>query len=207
MKLGSWILVAASLYGAEAAAQFGPGQSGASTSTPITNVQPYRELRAFGTCFARTQRRDALTLIATVPGSAEEKDAFRRLVYGERATCLFGGTRMSMPTMFARGAIAEGLLRSGGVPESYRLPAPSATEVRDLYGAARCYTASHRTEVDGVLQTHPGSREEVAAIAALWEGFRTCMPNFKVRLNAPWIRFLLAEAALRLEPNTATSGR
>jgi hypothetical protein len=145
-------------------------------------------------------------LIATVPGSPEEDKAFRRKVYGERETCLPGGTTMSMPTIFARGAIAEGLLRSDGVPDNYRLPSPAPAQVRDLHGAARCYTASHRSDVEKLLQTHPGSREEVAAVAGLWEDFRKCMPNFKVRLNAPWIRFLLAEAQLRLGPNTTTSG-
>jgi hypothetical protein len=112
-----------------------------------------------------------------------------------------------MPTVFARGAIAEGLLRSEGVPDNYRLPAPTPAEARDLHGVARCYTSGHRTEVETLLQTQPGSPEEVKAVAALWNDFRTCMPGFKVRLNAPWIRFLLAEALLRLEPNVTTSGR
>ena len=178
-----------------------------STSAPLTNVKPFRELRSFGTCYARNRRQDALTVIATVPGSAEEDKAFRRLVYGEHTTCMFGGTSMSMPIVFARGTIAEGLLRSDGVPDTYRLPAPAPAEVRDLHGVARCFTSRHRTEVDALLRTQPGSREEVAAVAALWNDFRTCMPGFRVRLNAPWIRFLLAEAMLRLGPNTTMTGR
>jgi hypothetical protein len=145
-------------------------------------------------------------LIATAPGSAEEKQILRRLVYGEHATCMFGGTQMSMPDLFARGAVAEGLLRSEGVPDSYRLPTPSPAEVRDLHGVARCYTSNHRTEVEKLLQTHPGSREEVNAVTSLWNGFKACMPNMNVRLNAPWIRFLLAEALLRIRPNTTSSG-
>jgi hypothetical protein len=173
----------------------------------MSNARPMRELRAFGTCFAQTRRRDALALIATVPGSAEEGKTFRQMISGEQFTCLPGGTRMAMPVLFARGAVAEGLLRFEGVPGSYRLPAPGPTEVRDLHGAARCYTANHRTEVAALLKTDPGGREETAAVAALWNDFRTCMPKFNVRLNAPWIRFLLAEALLRLEPNTTTSGR
>jgi hypothetical protein len=205
MKTLGWVALVGLLYTGEASAQMGTGQSGISTSTPLTNVRAYRELSGFGTCFARTQRRHALTLIATVPESPEENKAFRRLVYGEQGTCLFGGTRMAMPTVFARGAIAEGLLRSEGVPENYRLPAPNPGEARDLHGVARCYAAGHRTEVETLLKTGLGSREEVAAVAALWEDFRKCMPGFNVRLNAPWIRFLLAEALLRLPPAAATT--
>ena len=206
MTMSRWAFLAFLLYSSEAAAQLGSGQSGTSTSSALTNVQPFRELQSFGACFARTRKRDALTLIATVPDSAEEKKAFRKMVYGEQATCLFGGTRMTMSTVYARGAIAEGLLRSEGVPESHRLSGPSPAEVRDLHGVARCYAAKHRAEAEKVLQTQAGSREEVAAVAAIWNDFRACMPKFAVRLNAPWIRFLLAEALLRLQPNTTTSG-
>lgn len=191
---------------AAAGAQVAPGNSGISTAAPLNNVRPFGDLRAFGSCFARTQRRDALTLIATVPGTPEENQAFRRLVYGERTTCMFGGTRMSIPIVFARGAIAEGLLRSEGVPDTYRLASPTPAEVRDLHGVARCYTSGHRPEVEKLLKTQPGSQEEVKVVAGLWNDFRACMPGFRVRLNAPWIRFLLAEALLRLGPNTTTSG-
>jgi hypothetical protein len=184
-----------------------PGRSGISTSAPLTNLKPYRELQSFGTCFARSRPKEALAIIATVPGSAEETKVLRRLVYGEREACMAGGTTMSMPNIFARGAIAEGLLRTGGVPDTYRLASQSPAEVRDLHGVARCYASSHRAETEKLLLTHPGSPEEAKAVGALWEDFRTCMPKFKVRMNAPWIRYLLAEALLRLEPNTTSPGR
>ena len=52
-----------------------------------------------------------------------------------------------------------------------------------------------------MLATRAGSAEELAATTALWNDFRTCLPrHFNVRLNAPWIRYLLAEAILRLAP-------
>jgi hypothetical protein len=191
----------------EAAAQFGTGQSGTSTSTPMNNARPYKELQAFGTCLAQTARKAALAVVATAPGSREEDKVLKKFVYGERTTCLDGGTQMRMPTIFARGAIAEGLLRSGGVPAEYRLPAPAPSEVRDLHGAARCYASGHRSDVDKLLQTDPGTPQEVKAVAAIWDAFKTCMPGFKVRLNAPWIRFLLAEALLRAEPSITASGR
>jgi hypothetical protein len=124
------------------------------------------------------------------------------MVYGEDVSCLPGGTRMRMPILFARGAIAEGVLLSGGLPDHYRLPVPTPTEARDLHGVARCYTGGHRGEAEQVLKTEPGSREEVAAVAAIWDTFRKCMPGKTVRLNAPWIRYLLAEALLRTSPST-----
>jgi hypothetical protein len=193
--------------GGAAAAQIAPGNSGTSTSSPLTNVRPFQELQAFGTCMARTQRKAALALIATAPDSREEEKMLRKLVWGEQTTCMSGGTQMQMPNLFARGVIAEGLLRSEGVPEELRLASPSPAQVRDLHGAARCYTSGHRSDVERLLQTRAGSAEEVKAVAALWDEFRTCMPNFKVRLNAPWIRYLLAEALLRAGPNTTASGR
>ena len=207
MKIVHWVAVGTLLCTGQASAQMGTGQSGMSTSAPLNNMRPYRELNAFGACFARTQRRSALTLIATVPGSAEEDKAFRRLVYGESATCLMSGTRMAMPTVFARGAIAEGLLKAEGVPNDYRLSVPAQGEARDLHAAARCYTAKHRSEVETLLQTEVGSPQEVAAVAGLWKDVRACMPGFKGRLNAPWIRYVLAEALLRLGPDPIAPGR
>ncbi|UYY58888.1 hypothetical protein [Sphingomonas sp. S2-65] len=194
------------ILAAPASAQVGGGQSGVSTSTPATNMRPFQELRNFGTCYARNQPKDALRIIATEPGSADEKNVLGKLIYGEHTTCMFGGTKMSMPPVFARGAIAEGLLTSDGVPETYRLSAPAIGEAKDLHGVARCYTNGHRSEVGKLLSTRAGSPEEVKAVAGLWDDFRACMPGFKVRLNAPWIRFLLAEALLRLPPETPRAG-
>jgi hypothetical protein len=199
--------IAIALCGGEATAQLGTGQSGMSTSTPLSNVRPYKELQSFGDCLARRARKSALALMATAPDSREEDKVLKKYVFGEHTTCLAGGTEMQMPTMFARGAIAEGLLRSGGVPAEYRLPAPAPSAVRDLHGVARCYTAGHRADVEKLLQTHPGTPAEVQAVAAIWDDFRTCMPGFKVRLNAPWIRYLLAEALLRVAPNTTAAGQ
>jgi hypothetical protein len=206
MKYPAFIALGLLCLGEAAPAQFGTGQSGSSTTVPLGNVQAYRELQLFGSCYARNQRKAALALIATVPGSTEEAKSFRKLLYGEQVICLSGGSRMSMPVVFARGAIAEGLLRTEGVPDTYRLPSPSPADVRDLHGTARCYTSGHRGEVQKLLQTEPGSAEEAKAVRGLWNDFRACMPGATVRLNAPWIRYLLAEALLRLGPNTTASG-
>ena len=176
-----------------------------STSAPLTNVSAFNELQKLGACFAKYHRKQALTIIGSVPGSDEENDAFQRFFNGERSTCMFDGTRMTMSTIYARGVIAEGLLRSEGVPQEYVLSVPTPAEARDLHGVARCYAIGHQDEVKALLQTKAGSPAEVKAVAAIWEDFRTCMPGFNVRLNAPWIRFLLAEALLRLAPDTKLS--
>jgi hypothetical protein len=201
MKLLCWAALAALASSGPASAQLATGRSGVSTSERLSNVRAFTDLRNFGICFVRTQRRDALTLIATVPGSREETQAFNRLVFGERSTCMFGGTQVQASIIYMRGVIAEGLLLSGGVPETHRLPAPTAAEVRNLGDVARCYVAGHRAEAQTVLATRLGSAEETAAVTAVWEDFRTCLPPRQpIRLNAPWIRFLLAEAMLRLAP-------
>jgi hypothetical protein len=184
----------------EGLAQIAPGRSGMSTADPLGNVRAFRELRALGICFARADRRGALDLIATTPGSPEEAEVVRRRVYGEQSSCGFGGMRMTLSTIYMRGAIAEGLLLSGGVPEALRLPAPAPSEVRTLDDAGRCYATGHRAEVQALLETDPGSQPEVAAVAALWNDFRVCIPGFQVRLNAHWIRYLLAEGLLKLPP-------
>ena len=198
-------VVAVTLLTQPASAQMASGRSGMSTSAPLNNVSAFNELQKLGECFAKHHRKQALAIIATVPGSAEENDVFKRLFSGERETCLFGGTHMSMSTIYARGVIAEGLLRSEGVTQEYVLPAPTAAEARDLHGVARCYAMGHQAEIQTLLQTKAGSPAEVKAVAAIWEDFRACMPGFNVRLNAPWIRFLLAEALLRLAPDTKLS--
>jgi hypothetical protein len=187
------------LGGGEAIGQ--GGRSGHSTSEASSNVRPFAELSAFGRCYVRTNRNRALAFIATAPGSPEEGEFHTRWITGEQY-CLSGGsgTVVSVSTIYMRGAIAEGLIRSeDGVPASLALPVPIVAEVRDLGDVARCYASGHRAEIQGLLATDVGTPQETAAVAGLWNDFRACMPqNMRVRLNAPWIRFLLVEGLLRL---------
>ncbi|UUR09066.1 hypothetical protein [Sphingomonas glaciei] len=195
-----------SAFGSPASAQIAPGRSGLSSSTPVPLIAAYRDLQLFGECIAKSQRKVALLLIETTPDSKEEEKAFDKYVFGEGGSCLSAGSNMTMSLLYARGAIAEGLLRSSeGIPDTFRLAAPAATETRNLHAVARCYAAGNRQQVLSVLKTRLGTPEEVRAVAAIWPGFRTCMPGFTVRLNAPWIRFLLAEALLRLDPTGTQS--
>lgn len=200
-------LAAATGLSQEALAQAGTGRSGHSTSGELTNVKVLRDLDTFGRCFATTSRKDSYDLIATKPGSKQEDEVLKKLTRLDQ-DCLFGGTRILSSPVYLRGAIAEGLLDTGGVPPHLLLPAPaSAAQVTSLSEAARCYTAGHRAEVQALMKLNAGTKEEVAAIGALWPGLKACLPKGAgVRLNALWIRFLLAEALLRLSPSAAPAG-
>lgn len=199
------LFLLAALVSAPAHAQ-DESQSVISTSRKVTNVRAYEELRVLGACVASSQRERALAVIAAEPNSAAEDAALRKSVYGTREDhCMWEGTKMSIPGVFARGVVAEGLLKAG-VPDSFRLTAPSPAEVRNLHGAARCYTNGHRAQARALLEKKMGSPEEVQAVAALWGDFQACLGPVKARLNAPWVRLLVAEALLRLPPETTGAG-
>ena len=189
----------------QAFGQIAPGRSGMSTGMPLENVRAFHDLSLFGRCFVRNQRNQALSLIATTPGTPEEDQIVRRLVRRGDPNCLFPGDSVTLSVVYLRGVIAEALLRSDtGLPANYRLPAPTAAEVRNLGDVARCYASGHRTQVQNLLATEPGTAEEVAAVQSLWNDFRVCFPpNTRIRMNATWIRFLLAEALLRLALDAA----
>jgi hypothetical protein len=188
----------------QAIGQVAPGRSGMSTETRLENVRAFRDLSRFGRCYVDRHRDRALSLIATTPGTPEEEQIFRRLIRGDQY-CLHPGTTVNLSVIYFRGVIAEGLLRSdAGVPASHRLPAPTVAEVRSLGDVARCYASGHRVQVQNLLATEAGSPEELAAVQSLWNDFRSCLPpDARIRLNATWIRFLLAEALLRLAPDAA----
>jgi hypothetical protein len=201
MRLFTWTALAALFLSGAAAAQTPQGRSGMSTGDTLSNMNAYRELRAFGICFVRTQRTAALAIISADQGSREEDRAMNRYVFGEHdSSCMGNGDRSVLSTIFVRGTIAEGLLLSGGVPPNLLLPAPAPQDVRDLAGAGRCYAAGHDSEIRAVLATQPGSPQETAAVGAIWNDFRPCLARFRIRLNAIWIRYILAEGLLRLAP-------
>lgn len=204
LRLGVAVLPFFALTGA-ANAQIGSGRSGISTADRLENVNAFSELNTFGRCIAGSSRSRAFSLLATTPGSREESALFNRHVFGQNS-CLGSGTDMTLSIVYVRGVIAEALFEARApVPANLVQTAPAPAEVRDLGGVARCYTAGHRSEVQALLSTRAGSAEELAAVSALWNNFRACMPEgFRVRLNAQWIRFLLAEAMLRLAPAAPT---
>lgn len=181
-----------------------------STTKYFGSEEAMNELAAFGRCYAKRNRADALSLIATRPTSREEVQVYRKLFSGDNLVCLIPGTELNLPPAYVRGAIAEGLLRAGeGIPAGHVLPAPVAAEVRNLSDAARCYAAGHRDQVQAVLATKPATKQELAAVSAAMGGFEACLPaGVKVEFDSTVIRYRLAEALLRLPPPaTAASGR
>ena len=192
--------LSAAILATAAPAQLAPGRSGGPDIIYLDAEQSMKELAIFGRCFASTQRKQGLSLIATRPGSREEAEFFRKFFKDENQICLIPGTTLYSLTDSFRGAIAEGLLRSDEpLPAELRLAAPAAAEVRSLSDAARCYAGSHRAETQAVLATKAGSRAEFEAVKAVLPGFGACLPaGGKVRATATLIRFRLAEALLRL---------
>lgn len=195
-------LAALAMMAGGASAQNPAGRSGHSTGAEAGNVRAFTELNVFGRCFVRSNRVGALSLIATAPGSREEGELFDRLVLRDDEVCMSAGSRVVSSMVYLRGAIAEALVETRvELPAELRQLAPAVAEVRDLSGVALCYTTGHRAEVQALLDTPAGGPQELAAVTALWGAFRQCFPpNFNVRLNAQWIRYLLAEALFRLPP-------
>ena len=198
-------LGAAAGPGASASAQLAPGLSGKSTTYYAGREESLRDLTFFGRCYAKKNRDDALALIATRPSSAEEARVYAKLFGRDNLLCLAPGTSLRAPLAYVRGAIAEGLfLAEGRVPPSHALPVPAPAQVRNLSDAARCYAAGHKEQVQTVLATRVGSREENEAVSALLSDFAACLPaGVKVNFDATVIRFRLAEALLRLQPGGA----
>lgn len=194
---------------AQEPAQPVPGRSGMSTADALTNVDAFTDLAHFGRCFASMNRQAVFGVLATTPGSTAETEMFRRVLANDEQQCLHGGTRTQASNAYFRGVFAEGLLtnRTPLPPNLIQTPIP-VDQVSDLGGIGRCYIGAHRAEAQALLATRLGSAEEMAAVRILWPSFNACIPRrFSIRLNAPWIRMLIAEAVLRVPARAApTSG-
>ena len=189
-----------------AQAQLATGRSGSSSLTYMSNEEAMSELAAFGKCYAKKRRDEALSLLATRPGSREEVATYRQL-FSREQSCMSPGTSLGSHLPYVRGAIAEGLLRSGvGLPATYLLPAPTAVEVRSISDAARCYAARHRQDVQALLVTKPASKREFEVVSAMMEGFAACMPEgADPKFDVTTLRYRLIEGLLRIAPAGTTA--
>lgn len=205
--LSFFVLAAASVT--RVSGQIAPGQSGTSSLVYIDEAEAMITLTIFGRCYAKKNRNEALSVIATQPGSREEMQTLRKLFRRSNIACMSNNTNLRMPLPYIRGVIAEGLLRSGSaIPASHVLPALPAIKVRNLSDAAGCYVAGHEDEVRKLLMTKVGSKPEFESVSAIADDFVNCLPVDRSRpLYTTLIRFRLAEALLRVRPNMAvTSG-
>src|SRR3954470_21499087 len=139
-----------------AAAQLAPGVSGSSSLSYSNGPEVWDDLAAFGKCYASMERKDALILVATRPGSMEELQTYKRLFRKPYQSCLASVSSMAVSPFLVRGAIAEGLYHKRiPVPATLVVTAPPSREqVQNLGDAAICYAAHHRDTtqslVDGI---------------------------------------------------------
>jgi hypothetical protein len=180
------------------------GRSGMSTADALGNVNAFTDLSHFGRCMASTNRQGAFTVLATAPGSREEGAAIDPVLH-RGLNCLHGGTSTTASTVYLRGVIAEGLLTDRTPLPANLVQTPIAADaVRNTGDIGRCFVGSHRAEGTALLATRLGSAEEMAAVRGLWTNFNACIPRrFSIRLNAQWIRFIIAEALLRVPAGAA----
>jgi hypothetical protein len=193
-----------------ASAQLAPGRSGSSTTKYLSSEESMVALVVFGRCYAKQQPEKAMRLIATEPTSRAEAQTYIELFRKSDEACLGDVSSMSIDLPLVRGAIAEGLYRSNvALPPALMQTAPAPAEVRNLAGAARCYTAAHRQEVRALLaETKAGSRKEFDAVSRLMPDFYKCVPGgAKFNFSATVIRFRLAEALLRTSISAAAEAK
>ena len=205
-----FVLAAALLAAAApASAQIAPGLSGRSTTDVIEdNGEFWRTLVAFGNCYADNNAERAFTLIATEPGSSEERQVFRGLFTRGTNSCLYGTTLVNVTRAMVRGAIAEGLYRRGtAIPiHLVQPPLEAGVPARTLSEAARCYTAAHRSEVEALVAgSRAGSRQELEQLNAMADDFFACLPESgrDRSFDPTLIRYRLVEALLRRPPASA----
>lgn len=195
----------AAVVATAAAAQIAPTMSGSSSMSYLGQDQFWGVVSEFGTCYAVTNKSDALTLIATAPNSPEEAETYRKLFHKSYNSCLGDVVELRGVTVgMMRGAIAEGLYRKRvALPANLIQPAPKFGEtgqIHNLSQAALCYTAAHAAEGQAlILTTRPGSRKEFDAVMAMMPEFGRCVPAGarNTAFDATQIRFRVAEALLR----------
>jgi len=189
--------------------QIAEGRSGSSTMGYVSGSEVYAELGIFGRCFASQQSDEALSLIATEPGSRAEAEVYKKLFTKPYQSCLGDVVEMRMPISMVRGAIAEGLYaKHVALPASLVLAPPAdGAEIHSISEAARCYAATHPAEVQSLLATKPGSKKEFEQVKAMARDFTKCVPAKarKLPFEPTLVRFRLAEATLKMNGAAAAA--
>lgn len=198
------LLICVSALGASpAAAQIAGGLSGKSTKSTFGGSEAWSTLSDFGRCYAWTQRTNAIALVATRPGSADEAALYKRLFSKPYQSCLSLATELRFDHSMVRGAIAEGLYHKAiPVPATLAVTgAPAVESVRNLSDAALCYASGNRAKVQALLSsTQMGSKQEAEAVQELMPEFSRCIPAAakNVSLSYTQLRTRFAEAMWRL---------
>jgi hypothetical protein len=188
-----------------AAAQFAPGngQSGTSTEQTFTGRGGWDDLAEFGGCFAARQTQDALKLLATSPGSTDEARVYKQL-FSKDQFCLGDLNGISVRWQYVRGAVGEGFYaRKVALPAALAAPHSLQPEkVQSVMDAAICYVDKNTPEARSLIETtRPETKEESAAIDALWPHFEACLPSnipAGYKFDRHLLRYRIAEALWRL---------
>jgi len=196
------IFVALIALPSAAAAQITGGHSGISTEYSFSGRQAYDDLNAFGGCFATKQPKDALRLLATPAGSADEARVYKEL-FSKEQFCLGDLSGLSVPWQYVRGAVAEGFFdRKVPLASNYAVPASlPADKVQSVMDAAVCYAGSHPADAHKLIETtKPATPQEAAAFDALWKDFEACLPSNMpagFKFDTVLLRYRIAEALWR----------
>jgi hypothetical protein len=198
------VLVALLAMPSAALAQYGPGShSGTSTEWTFSGRGALDDLNTFGACFATRQTKDALRLVGTEAGSADEARVYKAL-FSKEQFCLGNLSGLSAPWKYVRGAVGEGFYHERvPVPAGFAASHDVAPEkVQSFMDAAVCYAARHSADAQQLIdQTKPGTKEEAVAIDALWSNFTACLPpNMPTgfQIENVVLRYRIAEALWRL---------
>lgn len=206
------LLILFAVLPAAAIAQLAPSRSGTSTTSYLGGQAAWNELRDFGACYAAYETNDALKLVATQAGTAEEAATYKQLFGKANQYCLGSVTSLRASSLLVRGAIAEGLYKKK-IPVPANLvvtTVPAVAQVHNFSDAALCYAAGHRAEALSLVnETKPGSKQEYAAINALLESFAQCIPPIarqSLQIDPTLVRFRIAEALWRMGTAPAQTG-
>jgi hypothetical protein len=184
-----------------AAAQFG-SHSGTSTEWAFSGRVAFDDLNSFGTCFASKQTKDAIRLVSTEAGSADEARVYKEL-FSKEQFCLGDLTWLHVPWRLVRGAVGEGFYTARvPVPANLALPRDLPREkVQSVMDAAICYAGKHSDDARALIeQTKPATKEEGATFDAHWSDFEACLPpNMPVgyKFDTLLLRYRIAEALWR----------
>lgn len=187
-----------------ATAQFDPGShSGFSTERTYGGRGVFDDLSEFGRCFAAKETSDALKLVGTQPGSADEARVYKQL-FSKDQVCLSDLNWLRVTWQYVRGAVGEGFYyRKVALPAAFAAPHSLPPEkVKSVMDAAICYADRNAPEARSLIETtKPETKEESAAIDALWPHFEACLPpNLPAgyKFDQHLIRYRIAEALWRL---------
>jgi hypothetical protein len=170
------------------------------------------ELGAAAACVIGRNAAAADPLLATTPFSAEERQAAVRLI-ADIQRCTHAHAPLATQIVMLRGALAESLYETrfaapvaartpalGAVPlaRPTELDAATLAMISPMYQLADCATPRQPDLARAVLATDPGTPAEAAAVAALNDTFRACVPaGSQLRIDPKFLRFLFAESLYR----------